>query len=342
MVKQTKQKLSVIDGTKAYRQLKMQVTKAKILDRQYSYYALLTLFCAGGILVSLSQIIVQRSPILLVFWGVIFSFFSIQVGGLMHDAGHRAMFKSARTNDIFGHIFGAYLSMGYSSWKSRHNIHHAHPNEPDKDPDVIVYPILSFSPERLITHTGTLRFLNKFQVVFYYPLILFFNMGMRIYALFYYKKKFNKGLLLEVIFYSLGLFCWFVLPFLVFDLQKALILFFVTYIAMGFYSMNIFAANHKPMPLVVRNTKPSFLEQQIMTSCNVNANWITDFVFLGLNYQIEHHLFPMCPRNKLKYITPFVMQLCKQFNLEYTRVSVLTVNKMILTRLHQISATLEV
>lgn len=334
-------KIPMLDGTQAYAQLKQQVTQAGILKRQYPYYTVLILFCFTGIAISLYEIITHTYWAALILWGVIFSFFSVQVGGLMHDAGHRAIFKSAKINDIFGQIFGAYLSMGYSSWKYRHNTHHAHPNDIHDDPDVFTFPMLSFSPEFLKKNTGILRYINKFQVVFYYPLILLFNIGMRIYAIGYFRKK-TRQHLLEIAVYTLGLFIWFVLPFMVFDLYKAVILVLVINVAMGFYLMNIFASNHKPMPLIAKDAKPSFLEQQVMTSCNVNPGWVTDFVFLGLNYQIEHHLFPNCPRNKLKYITPYVQDICKKLKLEYTKVSVIEVNKMILTRLHEISKTLEV
>ena len=74
------------------------------------------------------------------------------------------------------------------------------------------------------------------------------------------------------------------------------------------------------MPELDRNTRLSFLEHQIITSRNIADNWFTDFVYLSLNYQIEHHLFPNCPRNKLKLMTPYVKELCHTHGLPFTVV----------------------
>lgn len=104
---------------------------------------------------------------------------------------------------------------------------------------------------------------------------------------------------------------------------------------------NIFAPNHKGMPQLPKDIKISFMEHQIMTTRNIYGHWLTDFVYLGLNYQIEHHLFPNCPRNKLKLITPYVEDICRKMNLEFTRVSVLESNKIILSELNRIAKTAE-
>ena len=60
----------------------------------------------------------------------------------------------------------------------------------------------------------------------------------------------------------------------------------------GTYMVSIFAPNHKAMPLLERDSKVDFLRRQVLTSRNVIAHPITDFWYGGLNYQIEHHLFP--------------------------------------------------
>lgn len=335
------QKFSIPDGAKAYRELHIAVTEAGLLEKDYTYYIYLNIFCLFGIAFSLYQVIIQHQMIPLIIWTFIFSFISVQIGGLMHDAGHRTIFKSTKFNDIVGHIYGAFLAVGYSSWKSRHNRHHAHSNEIKEDHDIFNFSFLSFYPDRLKENKGILRYLNKFQTVFYYPIFLFFTFGMRGYAVQYFRQNFRKHYL-EIAIYIIGLFSWYLLPFFVFDFQKALVFFLVNNIVMGFYYMNIFAANHKPMPLISKSIKLSFMEQQIVTSCNVTPNRVYDFIYLGLNYQIEHHLFPNTPRPKLKYIRPYVMQFCKQRKLPYTCVSVLEVNKMILTRLHEVSKTVEV
>jgi fatty acid desaturase len=74
------------------------------------------------------------------------------------------------------------------------------------------------------------------------------------------------------------------------------------------------------MPVLGQTTRLSFLEHQIITSRNIADNWFTDFVYLSLNYQIEHHLFPDCARNKLKLVTPYIKELCRTHGLPFTVV----------------------
>jgi fatty acid desaturase len=106
---------------------------------------------------------------------------------------------------------------------------------------------------------------------------------------------------------------------------------------MGFYLSNVFAPNHKGMPQIADGTAISFLELQITTSRNITPGWLVDLVYFGLNYQIEHHLFPTCPRSKLKQITPYVLEVCARTHLAYTQVGVVESNRIILRELNAIA-----
>lgn len=329
-------KLSVLDGAAAYAKLRETVTKEGVLNRSYGYYTFTILLIFFGFFISAYNLFVQKSPLQLIVWGIIFSFFSVQIAGLFHDAGHRAIFKSTRFNDIFGYIFGAMIAAEFTSWKTKHNMHHAHPNQEDKDPDVEL-PLLSFTKEKFLEKKGLAKLFRRYQAYLYYPLGTLVFISVRTTGFKYFIKNFRWGILWQVIVFSLGLFAWFVLPFLIFDLTKALILLAVINVVSGIYLINVFAPNHKGMPYVAHGVKLSFIEHQIATSRNIYGNWLSDFIYMGLNYQIEHHLFPNCPRNKLNRITPHLLALCKRLNLEYTNVSALTSNKMILSELHEIA-----
>ncbi len=91
------------------------------------------------------------------------------------------------------------------------------------------------------------------------------------------------------------------------------------------------------MPQVARDAGMSFIEQQVITSRNIRGGFFTDTAMVGLNYQIEHHLFPSCPRNKLKLVTPFVQEVCERLNLEYTCVSIVETNRILLRELRAVA-----
>lgn len=329
--------ISVESGTKAYLELKQKVTDAGILNRSYSFYILLTVLTAVGFFASLYNIFKLPVGIKLALWSASLGFFVIQFGGLFHDAGHRAIFKSVKNNDLVGSIFSTIMAIPFSNWKSNHNAHHANPNTEDDDPDLI-RPLISFSEEKYKSQKGIAKFLAKYQVWTYYPVGVFTLIVFQLSNVPYLLKVYKKVPALETLSFFAAVFCWLALPFLLFPAAKALFVIIFAYGAAGFYMSNIFAPNHKGMPQFAKNTKLSFLEHQIVTTRNVNPSVINDYLYMGLNYQIEHHLFPNCPRNKLKLITPYVKEVCRRMKLDFTSVGVIESNKIILEQLKEVVA----
>lgn len=304
----TKPKLSAIDGAKAYAQLRKEVEQAGILKRSYGFYFLMTLFVTLGFVGSLIAFFVVGKPIVLILFAVLAGFFTVQFGGLMHDAGHRAIFSSPRFNDLIGHFYSAFAIMSFDEWKEIHNRHHANPNEENEDPDVgIIFH--SFTADQLNKRKGLGYFLTRFQTVLFYPIRTFAFLSTRLGSISYFTKDPQAKKFPKAAVFIAGIIVWFVLPFLVFSPRKAIIFTIIANFTAGFYSSNIFAPNHKGMPVIENGAKFSFLEQQIVTARNVFPGRITDFIYVGLNYQIEHHLFPACPRNKLNLLTPFVKKV---------------------------------
>ncbi len=79
----------------------------------------------------------------------------------------------------------------------------------------------------------------------------------------------------------------------------------------GIYMGSTFAPNHKGMPIIAAADNLDFLRRQVLTSRNVRGGWFTDFALGGLNYQIEHHLFPSMPRGSLRHAQPIVRALLR-------------------------------
>ncbi len=134
-----------------------------------------------------------------------------------------------------------------------------------------------------------------------------------------------------------GIAFLFVLPFVVFSPLKAIFVFSLIHVTSGLYLANLFAPNHKGMPQLSSDTVMSFLKQQVITSRDIKGGLVTDLALVGLNYQIEHHLFPTCPRNKLKLLTPYVQDVCQRLNLEFRTVGLIETNKMILRDLRAVA-----
>ena len=91
----------------------------------------------------------------------------------------------------------------------------------------------------------------------------------------------------------------------------------------GFYLGCSFAPNHKGMPVLAASDKTDFLRRQVLTSRNVRGGWLTDFALGGLNYQIEHHLFPSMPRPSLRRSQALVAAFCAERGVAYCEASLL-------------------
>jgi fatty acid desaturase len=91
----------------------------------------------------------------------------------------------------------------------------------------------------------------------------------------------------------------------------------------GFYLGCSFAPNHKGMPVLDASDKTDFLRRQVLTSRNVHGGWLTDFALGGLNYQIEHHLFPSMPRPNLRRAQELVTAFCADQAVPYTQTGLL-------------------
>ena len=84
-----------------------------------------------------------------------------------------------------------------------------------------------------------------------------------------------------------------------------------------------FAPNHIGMPIVPAGLKVDFLRRQVLMSRNISGGRITGYAMGGLNYQIEHHLFPNMPRPNLKRAQPLVRAHCAKHGVAYTETSLL-------------------
>ena len=91
----------------------------------------------------------------------------------------------------------------------------------------------------------------------------------------------------------------------------------------GLYMGCSFAPNHKGMPIIGAHEKLDYLRRQVLTSRNVRGGWFTDLLLGGLNYQIEHHLFPNMPRASLRHAQHLIRSHCDNLGITYTETSLI-------------------
>jgi fatty acid desaturase len=328
--------ISVEEGTQAYARLKARVREAGILDRSLSYYIPLIAFVFLGLALSAWAIYTLESYPLLALACLGFTFFSVQIAGVMHDSGHRAVFSSIRLNQVLGISCSILLGMVFDNWRTRHNIHHAFPNEESKDPDVEV-PFLATSESLYSNKSPLQRFFARYQAYYYYPLGSIVSFSNRLGTISYFKGRSSWKDFGRLAAYLPAAAFLFVLPFVLFSPPKALFVFALVHITSGIYLANCFAPNHKGMTMLKSSEGMSFIEQQVITSRNVKGGFLTDVVLVGLNHQIEHHLFPSTPRNKLHLLRPYVKETCDELGLPFVESGIIETNRDIIRQLRAVT-----
>ena len=139
------------------------------------------------------------------------------------------------------------------------------------------------------------------------------------------KRVFSRGKVerrwVEIAFLTVRLGGLAALVFAVLPPGKAVGLPAVQLAVFGLYMGSSFAPNHIGMPLVSPKLKLDFLRRQVLMSRNVTGGPLMSIFMGGLNYQVEHHLFPSMARPHLRKIQPLVAAYCAAEGVPYTQTT---------------------
>jgi fatty acid desaturase len=307
-----------------YTGLARRVREQGLLRRRYAYYwsriALATV-AFGGIWVGFFLLGDSWLQLLLAAaLGVVCT----QFGFLAHDGAHRQMFVSAAWNAWTARVLGgAFAGLSYGWWRDKHNRHHAAPNQEGRDPDIAPGAI-AFTPAAISGRGPLGRWFAARQGWLFFPLLTFEGLALHWASLAVllrpgavpHQRKEAAIVLSRLVAYVVVLLL--ALP------PGLAVAFFA--VQMGVFGVCLgaaFAPNHKGMPIVPRTMELDFLRRQVLMSRNVRGGLLVDFALGGLNYQIEHHLFPSMPRPNLKLVQPLVREYCARHGVGYTEVGFL-------------------
>jgi fatty acid desaturase len=308
--------------TSLYTELAKNVRDAGLLRRRHVYYwteIAVAVASFGGIWVGFALLGNSWFQLLLAgALGVVVT----QFGFLGHDASHRQMFDSATWNAWTARILaGAFAGLSFHWWRAKHNLHHKGPNKAGYDPDIAPGAI-SFTPDVVAARTGFSGWLVRRQGWFFFPLLTL--EGLNLHASSVRSTLDTTSIQpwrrLEFFLVTTRLVAYVAVLLVFLPFGMAVAFFAIQMAVFGLCLGAAFAPAHKGMPIVPATMKLDFLRRQVMVSRNVYGNPFVDFFMGGLNYQIEHHLFPNMPRCNLKLARPLVREHCEREGIAYTEV----------------------
>ena len=250
----------------------------------------------------------EPSPPLVFLSCLCIAFILAQFAFLGHDAGHGTIHKRKSLNYLMGQVSMTIATgLTFGEWYARHRTHHQFCQLEEKDPDMDIDLVVSLTALSKQKKNSLGLWMTRYQHLHVWFLALFFAYSQRHLAQWGSLKqplKYWK----DLVFLMLHLSLWWLFPLYVLhvDGTRVAVVYFLPLLFLGPYLAAIFWVNHIGMPLIRNVENFSFLEHQAATSRTIlNARWM-DWFFGGLNFQIEHHLFPHVPSFRLKRVQAIV------------------------------------
>ena len=276
--------------------------------------------------------LIENMWIILTMW-IIMAFGMSGIGlSIMHDANHGSYSKNKRVNQWLSYLIN-FIGGNKENWRIQHNVlHHTFTNIEGVDEDLDGPFFLRFSPhkKRYWIHKGQ----HIYAWFFYGLMTISWSTTKEFIQLVRFKKlgltqtqrKYRK-MLAELIIWKLIYFTYIlVLPMIILPVSPwfTLICFLIMHFISGFILSTIFQTAHImessefPIPKETGEIKNNWTIHQLLNTANfAPKSKLLSWYVGGLNYQIEHHLFPDICHVHYKKISKIVKETAEQFNLPY-------------------------
>jgi acyl-lipid Delta6-acetylenase / acyl-lipid (9-3)-desaturase len=338
---------------KGYRDLRSQLIVMGMFKSNPLFYACKCVSTQMIWVLAIALVYYSDSIYLHMASAILLGLFFQQCGWLAHDFLHHQVCRNRRYGD-YGGLYWGNLMQGYSVqwWKNKHNGHHAVPNlhnstptSQDGDPDIDTMPLLAWSLTQARSYlngqkdgSAFTKFMIRHQSVFYFPILLLARLSWlnESFKMAYGLGAASENAALELkakglqypILERSGIFLHYVWMAVVssgfgrFSLAYALAYFLLVTCSCGFMLALVFGLGHNGMAVYDADKRPDFWKLQVTTTRNITGGHgipqaFVDWFCGGLQYQVDHHLFPALPRHNLKRAHELVRSFCKEWNVQY-------------------------
>jgi fatty acid desaturase len=323
-----------------YGELTAQIRELGLLRRRPWSYASQFAVVFAALAALVTAMVLWRHSWWLLLLAPVLGVIATQMGFLGHDVGHLQVTRNLKRSRVLG-LLDANLMGGlsYGWWIAKHNAHHAHPNDLESDPDVRA-GVLIFDADQAVGRRGLAGWTVRHQAALFFPFLLGEAVNLHVASV---RELFKPGLRQRVP-EALLIVTHFVLyvGLLVTTLTwpQALLFAAIHKGVQGLYLGCSFAPNHKGMPMLDAEQGADPLLRQVLTSRNIRGGVFIDAALGGLNYQIEHHLFPSMPRANLRHAQPVVRKFCADRGISYLECSAIASYRLAIGHLHEVGAAM--
>jgi len=327
-------------GQKVFREIRQQLLREGMFETDHSYYYKLyawfaTLFCSSLYLTLFCASFATHmagAALMALFWQ--------QIAFLGHDAGHNGVSHKRAVDSVSG-LFAGNLLSGISGnwWKHSHNVHHTVCNSIEHDPDIQHMPIFAVH-EDIVTdqfwstyHSREINgeaiermvasWLIPVQHYLFYPVMALarFNLYAQSYIHLFSKHHVPRRTMefATLIGFATWYTClvyampathpWERFAYVLLSHAGAGILH--VQICLSHFAMHTYHGH------AYNGDEDDWFHLQVNTTLDIDCPKYLDWFHGGLQFQVEHHLFPRLPRHNLRYCQKLVKKACKELGMQF-------------------------
>ena len=281
-----------------------------------------------------------------------------QVALFGHDFGHNSVGYGCKGNSIGSKWVNLFFGVSGQWWKESHNTHHFVCNSIENDPDIQHLPVFAVTDKILNGFFSNFykrefkfdcfaKNIVRFQHILYFPVMGFARFNFYIQTIgFLLRFKHVPGRFSEIFFIAL-FWIWVISLLRILPDTYTLVYFLIiSHIVTGFLHCQVtishFAMHTYNDKFYNPSKRDNWIKSQMETTMNIDCYEWMDWFHGGLQFQIEHHLFPNLPRTSLRvakeqYVIPF----CKKHNINYYQYSSYAAVKIVLKKLKSVAKSAE-
>jgi len=313
-----------------FRRVRLELLRRGLFETDMRYYykmiAWHALLLLGGLYLSLGP----HSAAVRMLGAATIGIFWQQLAGIGHDLGHSGVTHSFYLDHVIGSVLSSLMGLSVGWWKSDHNTHHVVCNAIEHDPNVQHMPMLAITSKifskakfwdtyhhKWVGMDDVAHLLVSYQHLFFYPLMALGRWNLYVQGLIYLimqhdKTHFRKTELAGVAVY----FAWvFGVAFSMPTYALGVAWIFMSHAVAGILHVQIVLSHwsmHSYEGRAYTGPDDEWYITTMRTTMNVATHPLLDWTHIGLQFQVEHHLFPRLPRHNLRVARDMVKEVVEK------------------------------
>eukprot|EP00927_Polykrikos_kofoidii_P031229 TRINITY_DN2688_c0_g1_i1.p1 TRINITY_DN2688_c0_g1~~TRINITY_DN2688_c0_g1_i1.p1 ORF type:complete len:587 (-),score=85.99 TRINITY_DN2688_c0_g1_i1:59-1756(-) len=316
-----------------FREVRQELLRRGLFETDWRFYLKMGVFLVFLFCTSLWFTLGSVSTVGRMMGAVVMGIFFQQSAGVGHDLGHSGVTHRFHLDHQIGSVIACVSGLSTSWWKRNHNTHHIVCNSVEHDPDIQHMPIFAVTTKifekpfwstyytKQVCLDLAARTIVSFQHILYVPVMMVARFNLYVLSIVHLcsdKQKHHP-------YIEAGGFIFFFSWLIAVTLSmptwgEALGWLLTSHAVSGILHVQITISHFSRDTYhghAYNDADDEWYTMQLKTTMNVATPPCLDWIHIGLQFQIEHHILPRLPRHNLRIARDLVKEVCKKHNIHY-------------------------